>query len=337
MSIVNYKSYNLPGSYREVIANINSCAIDWGWTVDEYKDGYVWNSGWSVGDGCFLQLYSAAYGSQGTYNQWRIYAYYDYAYYVTNHSGDTTEFGDLAVFDFGQQNRANSTYEDVENNPTLQDNLLYRYARSYTYGEVYRKLTMNHSALIKQWVFGSINFIYSIIQVDSTYCVHIFFGVPELFDTTHAYGQCCMLGGMPFQLFYTGGWQSYTTNDNLPYGFCCINNGAQAVTSHNVTGARVSMVKWFGLPPASIGYGDLYDEAITINSWSGKRVMKQPILWGYNASTYRALGYMPWANVITDGLTIGHDVVYGTDHYLVFPFYEYSLGGNYCGVAFRVS
>ena len=175
MTLVNYAYHTSVTDSRDWLDKLRTFAIAQGWTGSDYRTNVEWNTsspyGWIVGDGDFLQLTSACYGSCDKAN-YRFYAYnYDAnedQLYCGAHDTDT--------------------YSLITQTPMYQD----RWSR-YTYW-IGTSMPPSGTGIEKAWFFGNQYYIYAVCQYDDYMVPTWHFGSIDLYPEYQGRTDCAFFG-----------------------------------------------------------------------------------------------------------------------------------------------
>jgi len=326
MSVVYpYTVHTLPTSAKDALSKLRSFMITQGWTSEEYQTSVDWASdgdgtySWHAGSDDFLQISSDGYGSQVL--RVRILVEYDSGY--ANHYRWHCHVIDPT---------AGSNYLDTTStNPVDQDRMGDR--------ANYNWMSVPSGSFNELYLFGNDKWILIGFRCTSTTYITCHFGTPELYseyqDTTEiAWGPACasrvdndfywdeLDSGLHTNRFFTP-FVLTTAFDLVWWRAASRDSGYMRYNIYTNTANGLAEF-----------WNDLLD-VVQVNSWTGKRIMQQPLVLLLNTSSvWEPVGHHPCHFIRMSGLSLGETLTYGTEQYMCFPVPVY---GAATGHAIRIA
>jgi hypothetical protein len=327
MSLVNYVIHNTPSSHHDVLGKFKTFAVSTcGWTQDTYHNnnnswGHLGGGvyGWlGTGSESFLQISSSGYGNQSMIYRFRCEA-----------SGVDPQhemFWCSGVKPGQGTPDSTKTYHPNE----------WNHLQSYT-ADRYAEMSISPGAMNKCWFFGTSKWLMGVVTVDSTLPIMWMCGSPELFKTAE---KGLYVGASASNQFSEQVWYEAWDNQSsweYPWEY---NGAGQAVGTESGWNATEALAtkKWElnTVANSSTGYFNGLYYAIRENSWTGKRTLIKPLVFLQRESddAWYPVGTFPFYFVVFTGLTIGEQISYAAEDYLVFPDI-FSTRSN--GIALRIA
>ena len=362
--LLNYSIVNSPSDTEDVYDQIRSFAVAQGWTQHEFLAGYAYNRaspyGWETAKNAdFAQLTSDGYNSG------------------QNLIAALERRGEFIEVMMRSQTAYNVTGAD---GPCQQNNLMRRYyyypqgntdfdTEESTYALYRPGWSLDAAAMTKLWLFGDDKWICAVVSVDGNFVTAFHFGSwePTWEWPTGTTLACC--GKSLVRKYVTNAyqsvWDNYLTADSIANAFSCnyINTGTSSYgysyslglyydtrdifdgDSLNLTNRNARLLE----PTDPLVGNDIWSRSPSPYSWfwkkanafSGKRPMMKQVIFGEDqGGTYHPLAISPFYLFQFEGLGVGDTISYGSEDYLVFPFYypayryQDQPGG---GFAFRIA
>lgn len=304
MTLLNYIYHAAPTSHKDVLSKFRTFAVVRGWSNDEYQTSVDWASGgWVAGTSDFLQLSTNAYGTQD------VIARFFFEGTGADALSENCYIKGVKP-GFGTYDTATTT------NPYLQD--VYN-----NYGNI-GNMGLPSGSHIGCWFFGNDKILMAVDQVTTTFCIFWWCGSIEMFDTSQ---DCfvCFSGAVSTALikYYNADTQSgywippwmdvATISAGGPYWWD--GSGRSSTDIKRSSGFTHADTVSGGCSFTKLA------NVVTANTFSGRRVLIKPTIFGKISSTglWHPAGTLPLYHMVYSGLSIGEEIAYGSENYIVFP------------------
>jgi len=317
------KHYNVT-SHKDLLGKLRVFAVAQGWVQDDYQTNVEWADDggwdWQTGTSDFLQLSSTGNGLQDIIVRFL--------------------FEGTGVDPLAEECYVRGIYPGygtpaaISTNPVDQND--------YS-GTVYIRATSLPSGTIPTlWLFGSEKYILVIAEVTAGIVLSWYFGSIDLFDSTETQGlmvrPCCIGSGethvpkwnnmaswpylweLPFYMQYGSYQPPYTYWESSQ-----LENDNHIRTNCSFTSADA----------VGVSGGPRLESAVCLNTFSGKRPLIKPLMYFKDPVTefWHPIGTYPIYCIEFSGLTVGQELLYGSEKYLAFP--NIDINRKY-GIAVRV-
>lgn len=306
MSTLNYKTYANVTSNKDILLKFKEFAehASIGWTITDYRTNVQWGDigggvyGWVSGSEDYLQITSAGYGAQEL----------NFRFQTLEDAGDSQNtYIETAC------RRPGESALDTTSSARPTD---YSYDERSGGMSGINRISLKDGTMNKLYLFGNSKILIAVVDIDGSLAQVFFFGSIEVFDATEIQ---CNYGGIAFD----AKWYDYVASSaNHRVEFNEVDNTILKDGNWN------AQKNYRGLSVA-FGYTDVvnadalkyagYSNVINRNNYSGKRVIVKPIVYIFSSSVWRPYGTLPIYPIEFTGLTIGQNLIYGTDEYLCFP------------------
>jgi len=313
MTLLNYTHHTNPTSHHDIISKFRTFALARGWASDYYYNNSIqWGAtgssppyGWISGSESHLQMSITGPGSQNIV--FRMIgehelsdAQHEYVYLTgVDPDNDTMDGNSSAQPEAASQGAYNSGYTN--------------------------KFSMSPSTVPNFWIFGNDEVLIGVVEVQTGFCHSWMLGVPEFFagseaedcmfaivsQTTNAVVKWYDAFNSDYAMFYgpsdmVAGGSSYNTFWWEDAAANTLVNTTIRMTSSQVQGQ---------------GYYNDMSYAVNLNTWSGKRPLIKPTLYGQSRTSglIRPIGNLPVYYTVFQGLAPGDTLDYGSETYMFFP------------------
>ena len=323
--VYNYTKHTLPTGGKDALLKIRTFLLAQGWVSEYYETSVEWGSDggggyqWNAGNDDYLQMSSNGHGGQTL--RIRLYVWYD--------SGHTTHF---RFYNNLIDPTASSAPDSNSSTPP------YAQDRMYSRGD-YSFVSVPSGTFNELYIFGNHNYCLVLFRCTTTSMVQINFGLPELFPEYRGYDIAYSSPGQNnVSGFY---WEMIDLNQNQKYFYYpfILATGYDTMwigdVGYNVNEMRINTYPGPGNTDSLVKYWMYMNDLIQVNSFTGKRILYQPMMLIKNDSEqWEYIGHHPCYVVKMAGLAVGEIIDYGDEQYICFPIPSY---GAMYGFALRIA